>query len=57
MFPGAVFIIGSWYKQYETARRVSMFYMAAMFASGFGPIVSRNTNQPYLDMLGLLWLI
>ncbi|KIW06442.1 uncharacterized protein PV09_02886 [Verruconis gallopava] len=40
LFPGAVFIIGSWYKQYETARRVSLFYMAALLASGFGPIIA-----------------
>ncbi|KAI8942847.1 hypothetical protein NX059_000887 [Plenodomus lindquistii] len=38
VFPGAVYIIGSWYRQYETAKRVSVFYMAAMLASGFGPI-------------------
>ncbi|KAK4608970.1 MFS transporter prlL [Fulvia fulva] len=38
LFPGAVFIIGSWYRQYETARRISIFYMAALLASGFGPI-------------------
>ncbi|KAF1984844.1 pantothenate transporter [Aulographum hederae CBS 113979] len=40
LFPGAVFIIGSWYKQYETAQRVSFFYMAALVASGFGPIIA-----------------
>ncbi|KAE8367026.1 major facilitator superfamily domain-containing protein [Aspergillus caelatus] len=39
-FPGAVFIIGSWYRQYETATRVSLFYMAALIASGFGPILA-----------------
>ncbi|CAO2655022.1 Nn.00g117550.m01.CDS01 [Neocucurbitaria sp. VM-36] len=38
LFPGAVYIIGSWYRQYETAKRVSVFYMAALLASGFGPI-------------------
>ncbi|OAL54562.1 MFS general substrate transporter [Pyrenochaeta sp. DS3sAY3a] len=38
LFPGAVYIIGSWYRQYEVARRVSIFYMAALLASGFGPI-------------------
>ncbi|QDS73142.1 hypothetical protein FKW77_001768 [Venturia effusa] len=38
VFPGAVFIIGSWYKQYETGKRVSFFYMAALITSGFGPI-------------------
>lgn len=38
LFPGAIFLIGSWYRQFETARRVSLFYMAALFASGFGPI-------------------
>jgi hypothetical protein len=41
VFPGAVFIIGSWYRQYETAKRVSIFYMAALLASAFGPIVSQ----------------
>lgn len=40
VFPGAVYIIGSWYRQFETAKRVSIFYMAALLASGFGPIVS-----------------
>jgi hypothetical protein len=39
VFPGAVFIISSWYRTYETARRVSVFYMASLFASGFGGIV------------------
>jgi MFS family permease len=38
LFPGAVFIIGSWFKQFETARRISLFYMASLLASGFGPI-------------------
>lgn len=38
LFPGAIYIIGSWYRQYETARRVSIFYMASMIASGFGSI-------------------
>ncbi|OGM41170.1 pantothenate transporter [Aspergillus bombycis] len=40
LFPGAVFIIASWYRQYETATRVSLFYMAALIASGFGPILA-----------------
>ncbi|KAB8224457.1 major facilitator superfamily domain-containing protein [Aspergillus novoparasiticus] len=40
LFPGAVFIIGSWYRQYETATRISLFYMAALIASGFGPILA-----------------
>ncbi|RVX74793.1 hypothetical protein B0A52_01070 [Exophiala mesophila] len=38
LYPGAVFIIASWYKKYEMAARISLFYMAALFASGFGPI-------------------
>jgi MFS family permease len=38
VFPGAIFIIGSWYRQFETARRVSLFYMASLLSSGFGPI-------------------
>ncbi|KIW71551.1 hypothetical protein PV04_03705 [Phialophora macrospora] len=38
LFPGAIYIIGSWYRQFETARRVSLFYMASLLSSGFGPI-------------------
>ncbi|ETN39961.1 uncharacterized protein HMPREF1541_06188 [Cyphellophora europaea CBS 101466] len=38
LFPGSIYIIGSWYRQYETARRVSLFYMGSLLASGFGPI-------------------
>lgn len=38
VFPGAIYIIGSWYRPFETAKRVSLFYMAALLASGFGPI-------------------
>jgi hypothetical protein len=45
VFPGAVYIIGSWYRQYETAKRVSVFYMAALLASGFGPIVRKILFQ------------
>jgi hypothetical protein len=45
VFPGAVYIIGSWYRQYETAKRVSVFYMAALLASGFGPIVRTKLVQ------------
>ncbi|PGH23922.1 hypothetical protein AJ80_01984 [Polytolypa hystricis UAMH7299] len=40
VFPGAIFIIGSWYRQYETARRTSLFYLAALISSGFGPIIA-----------------
>ncbi|KEF54699.1 uncharacterized protein A1O9_09141 [Exophiala aquamarina CBS 119918] len=39
LFPGSIFIISSWYKTYETARRVSTFYMASLLASGFNGIV------------------
>ncbi|KXS95068.1 hypothetical protein AC578_9576 [Pseudocercospora eumusae] len=38
LFPGAIYIIGSWYRQFETARRISIFYMASLISSGFGPI-------------------
>lgn len=38
IFPGAIFIISSWYRTFETAQRVSIFYMASMIAAGFGPI-------------------
>ncbi|KAM3422324.1 hypothetical protein BST61_g2683 [Cercospora zeina] len=38
LFPGAIYIIGSWYRTYETAKRISIFYMASLIAQGFGPI-------------------
>ncbi|RVX70150.1 hypothetical protein B0A52_05483 [Exophiala mesophila] len=38
LYPGAVFIIASWYKKFEMAKRISFFFMAALLASGFGPI-------------------
>ncbi|KAK5081065.1 hypothetical protein LTR70_009327 [Exophiala xenobiotica] len=38
LFPGSIYIIGCWYKQFETGRRISLFYMASLFSSGFGPI-------------------
>ncbi|KIW74513.1 hypothetical protein Z517_12453, partial [Fonsecaea pedrosoi CBS 271.37] len=40
LFPGAVFLISAWYKTYETARRVSWFYMASLMASGFNGIIT-----------------
>lgn len=40
LFPGSIFIIGAWYRQWETARRVSLFYMSSLLASGFGPILA-----------------
>lgn len=40
LFPGSIFIISSWYKTYETARRVSTFYMASLLASGFNGILA-----------------
>lgn len=40
VFPGAIFIIGSWYRQFEMARKVSLFYTASLIASGVVPILS-----------------
>lgn len=54
VFPGAVYIIGSWYRQFETAKRVSVFYMAALLASGFGPIVCPNTVLLELTLMDLV---
>lgn len=40
VLPGAIFVITSWYKQYETASRVSLFYMSSLIASAFGPVLA-----------------
>jgi MFS family permease len=36
----AIYIFGSWYRQFETAKRISIFYMSSLIASGFGPIIA-----------------
>ena len=40
-----MFIIGSFYRQFETAKRVSVFYMASLICSGFGPIFAYALSQ------------
>lgn len=40
VLPGAVFIIGSWYRQFETASRTTLFYMSSSVAAAFGPILA-----------------
>ena len=42
VFPGGIYIINSWYRQFETGTRMAIFYMAALITSGFGPIVSSH---------------
>jgi MFS family permease len=42
VYPGAVFVIAAWYKKFEMAKRISFFYMSALLASGFGPIVGSS---------------
>ncbi|TPX13475.1 uncharacterized protein E0L32_006205 [Thyridium curvatum] len=38
--PGAVFVITSWYKTFETARRISTFFMIATVLNAFSGIAS-----------------
>lgn len=40
VLPGAVFVIATWYKTFETARRISTFFMIAVILNGFSGIVS-----------------
>ncbi|KAF2750122.1 MFS general substrate transporter [Sporormia fimetaria CBS 119925] len=40
LLPGGIYIIGSWYRQFETASRVSWFFSLSLLASGFGPILA-----------------
>jgi len=40
VFPGAIFIFGAWYRQFETSRRLSLFYAAALFSGAFGPLLA-----------------
>ncbi|KIV90145.1 hypothetical protein PV10_07485 [Exophiala mesophila] len=38
LWPGTVYLIGAWYKQYEAAKRITFCYMTGVFASGLSPI-------------------
>lgn len=38
LFPGALFIISSWYKQYEIGVRIQFFWMVSQLMTAFGPI-------------------
>lgn len=40
VWPGTVYLIGAWYKQYEAAKRITFCYMTGVLASGLSPIVS-----------------
>ncbi|KAG9082498.1 hypothetical protein FRC06_004966, partial [Ceratobasidium sp. 370] len=39
-FPACVYLISSWYKRYEVQRRLSVFYMSSVLASGFASILA-----------------
>ncbi|KIW11731.1 hypothetical protein PV08_09003 [Exophiala spinifera] len=40
LLPGGIYIIGAWYRQYECASRVYLFYMSSVVAAAFGPILA-----------------
>ncbi|CAG8961792.1 hypothetical protein HYFRA_00006335 [Hymenoscyphus fraxineus] len=40
LLPGAIYIIGSWYSQFETGKRISIFYMSSLIAGAFGPLLA-----------------
>lgn len=35
-----MYIIGSWYRQFETAKRTTIFYMAAMVSNAVAPLLA-----------------
>lgn len=45
LFPGAVFLLSTWYKRHEVAVRNSTFYLIGSCASGFGGILSYGLMQ------------
>jgi len=63
LFPGAVFLISSWYPRYETQKRISAFYLGATGFAGFSAIFAyafsllRGTGRLYgRAMLGWRWI-
>ncbi|KAF7189455.1 MFS transporter prlL [Pseudocercospora fuligena] len=45
LLPGAIFIIGCWYRPYEMAKRVVGFFMLAGLFMAFGPIMAYGFTQ------------
>ncbi|KAF2160172.1 hypothetical protein M409DRAFT_70679 [Zasmidium cellare ATCC 36951] len=40
LLPGGIFIVSSWYRPYEMAKRISGFWMTSQLCSAFGPILA-----------------
>lgn len=40
VFPGSIFILGAWYRQFEIAKRVALFFTAALLAGGMGGLLA-----------------
>ena len=45
LFPGAVYLLSTWYKRHEVAVRNSIFYLIGIVASGFGGILAYGLQQ------------
>ncbi|KIW98243.1 uncharacterized protein Z519_01827 [Cladophialophora bantiana CBS 173.52] len=45
IYPGAVYLCGSWYPRYEVQLRIAIFAMIGMFLSGFGNILAYGLTQ------------
>ncbi|MCQ8811744.1 MFS transporter, partial [Escherichia coli] len=40
LFPGAVYLLSSWYPRHETQKRMSAFYAVSIVASGLSSILA-----------------
>lgn len=58
LFPGAVYLLSTWYKRYEVAVRNSIFYLIGTAAAGFGGILGYGLSRMngLQGMEGWRWL-
>ncbi|BFZ62854.1 hypothetical protein YB2330_003964 [Saitoella coloradoensis] len=45
LFPGCVYLISCWYQRYEVQKRLSIFYMSSVLASGFAGILAYGLGR------------
>ncbi|EKD13014.1 pantothenate transporter [Drepanopeziza brunnea f. sp. 'multigermtubi' MB_m1] len=43
--PGCVYLVASWYRTFEMASRISIFYMCSVLALGFGGLIAYGFQQ------------
>ncbi|OWO99457.1 pantothenate transporter [Marssonina coronariae] len=43
--PGCIYLVASWYRTFEMAKRISIFYMSSILALGFGGLIANGLQN------------